>query len=98
MKTITLEDRLVNVMARVSLDRAKPLLSILESDITGRFNADYETKQIIEFTKKIMGCYGGIYLALKQKIKGEIKKNIRIKKTLKDKKMYIFITKSLYST
>lgn len=72
MRTITLEDRLINIMTRVSLDRAKPLLSVLESDLTRRFNYVNETKQAISFTEKIIGHYGGIYLALKQDLKKDI--------------------------
>lgn len=72
MRNINLEDRLIKVMARVSLDKVRPLLSVLETDLTRRFNYSSESKQAVKFTEKLIGFYGGIYLALKQTIKGNI--------------------------
>ncbi|MBW2981525.1 AAA family ATPase [Candidatus Woesearchaeota archaeon] len=71
MKQITLEDYLLDAMAKVTKSDMKALMSNLEINLTNKFERTAEAVHASEFAKKVIGIYGGIYNAMKTKMRDE---------------------------
>jgi SpoVK/Ycf46/Vps4 family AAA+-type ATPase len=71
MKQITLEDYLLEAMAKVAKSDMKALISNLEINLTNKFERTTEAVQASDLAKKVMGIYGGIFNAMKSKMRDE---------------------------
>ncbi|MBL7051020.1 AAA family ATPase [Candidatus Woesearchaeota archaeon] len=76
MKSINLEDRVLDSAALSTKEELKPLLDNLKINLTSRFGSEANSFKASDLTKKVVGMYGGVYKSLKdelskQRIKGK---------------------------
>ncbi|MBU0472072.1 MAG: ATP-binding protein [Nanoarchaeota archaeon] len=65
MKTITLDDKLLEAMASITKEDMKPLISNIEINLTEKFNRTAASFEASDLAKKTISVYGGIYNSLR---------------------------------
>ncbi len=69
MKTLTLEDYLLDAQASLTKDEMKPVISNIKIVFSEKFGRVSQTFAASDLSTKIIGAFGGIYGALKQNLK-----------------------------
>lgn len=73
MKSINLEDRVLNYKSSDAIEDFEPITKNLKMELASKFNRSSDSYKIGDMIEKLIGWYGGIYNSLKSKLESDRK-------------------------